>query len=124
MAAFQSGKVAVFLISLKAGGVGLNLTAADTVIHNDRWWNPAVENQATDRAWRIGQVKPVFVYKLIAKATLEEKIQEMQRRKAALAGAVLNGGDTHHLQLTQDDLHAIFAPLSGDAAALIRKSIC
>ena len=110
--AFQSGKVAVFLISLKAGGVGLNLTAADTVIHYDPWWNPAVENQATDRAWRIGQEKPVFVYKLIAKATLEEKIQEMQRKKAALASAVLGGGDTQNLQLTQDDLQAIFAPLS------------
>jgi SNF2 family DNA or RNA helicase len=110
--AFQSGKVAVFLISLKAGGVGLNLTAADTVIHYDPWWNPAVENQATDRAWRIGQDKPVFVYKLIAKATLEEKIQEMQRRKAALADAVLSGDATQSLQITQDDLTAIFAPLS------------
>jgi hypothetical protein len=121
--AFQSGKVAVFLISLKAGGVGLNLTAADTVIHYDPWWNPAVENQATDRAWRIGQDKPVFVYKLIAKATLEEKIQEMQRRKAALASAVLSGGDTQNLQLTQDDLHAIFAPLSADAAPARRARI-
>jgi hypothetical protein len=110
--AFQSGKVAVFLISLKAGGVGLNLTAADTVIHYDPWWNPAVESQATDRAWRIGQDKPVFVYKLIAKATLEEKIQQMQRRKAELASGVLSGGDTQNLALTQDDLHAIFAPLN------------
>ena len=112
--AFQSGEVAVFLISLKAGGVGLNLTAADTVIHYDPWWNPAVEDQATDRAWRIGQDKPVFVYKLIAKATLEEKIQEMQRRKAALASAVLSGGNTAQLQLTADDLQAIFAPLDAD----------
>ncbi|CUI07159.1 COG0553: Superfamily II DNA/RNA helicases, SNF2 family [Janthinobacterium sp. CG23_2] len=116
VAAFQSGAVPVFLISLKAGGVGLNLTAADTVIHYDPWWNPAVENQATDRAWRIGQDKPVFVYKLIAKATLEEKIQEMQQRKAALASAVLSGGDTEGLQITQDDLQAIFAPLSAQAA--------
>ena len=115
--AFQSGKVAVFLISLKAGGVGLNLTAADTVIHYDPWWNPAAEDQATDRAWRIGQDKPVFVYKLIAKATLEEKIQEMQRRKAALASAVLSGGDGGQLQLTADDLQAIFAPLDVDATA-------
>ncbi len=112
VAAFQNGTVPVFLISLKAGGVGLNLTAADTVIHYDPWWNPAVENQATDRAWRIGQDKPVFVYKLIAKATLEEKIQEMQRSKAALANAVLGGGEAHSLQITEDDLHAIFAPLS------------
>ena len=72
VAAFQQGAVPIFLISLKAGGVGLNLTAADTVIHYDPWWNPAAENQATDRAWRIGQDKPVFVYKLIAKGTLEE----------------------------------------------------
>ena len=111
--AFQSGKVSVFLISLKAGGVGLNLTAADTVIHYDPWWNPAVESQATDRAWRIGQDKPVFVYKLIAKDTLEEKIQDMQRRKAALASAVLSGGDTQTLQLSEDDLRAILAPLHG-----------
>ncbi len=113
--AFQSGKVAVFLISLKAGGVGLNLTAADTVIHYDPWWNPAAEDQATDRAWRIGQDKPVFVYKLIAKATLEERIQEMQRRKAALASAVLSGGNTQQLQLSQDDLQAMFAPLQAEA---------
>jgi SNF2 family DNA or RNA helicase len=80
VAAFQQGAVPIFLISLKAGGVGLNLTAADTVIHYDPWWNPAAENQATDRAWRIGQDKPVFVYKLIAKGTLEEKIQVCSRR--------------------------------------------
>ncbi|KAA0908900.1 SWF/SNF helicase family protein, partial [Aquicoccus porphyridii] len=82
---FQSGKVPVFLISLKAGGVGLNLTAADTVIHYDPWWNPAVENQASDRAYRIGQDKPVFVYRLIARGTVEEKIQHLQQEKAALA---------------------------------------
>ncbi|MEO7493343.1 MAG: DEAD/DEAH box helicase [Massilia sp.] len=111
VAAFQRGAAAVFLISLKAGGVGLNLTAADTVIHYDPWWNPAVEDQATDRAWRIGQDKPVFVYKLIARDTLEEKIQEMQRRKAGLADAVLDGADARGPQITQDDLQAIFAPL-------------
>ncbi len=108
---FQQGSVPLFLISLKAGGVGLNLTAADTVIHYDPWWNPAVENQATDRAWRIGQDKPVFVYKLIAKGTLEEKIQEMQRRKAELADAVLAQGPAQTLAITQDDLQEIFAPL-------------
>ena len=75
----------LFLISLKAGGVGLNLTAADTVIHYDPWWNPAVENQATDRAHRIGQDKPVFVYKLIAQGTVEEKILQLQSGKQALA---------------------------------------
>jgi hypothetical protein len=111
VAAFQQGEVPVFLISLKAGGVGLNLTAADTVIHYDPWWNPAAENQATDRAWRIGQDKPVFVYKLIAKGTLEQKIQELQRRKSELADAVLAGGAAHDLLLTQDDLQAILAPL-------------
>jgi superfamily II DNA or RNA helicase len=111
VAAFQQGAVPIFLISLKAGGVGLNLTAADTVIHYDPWWNPAAENQATDRAWRIGQDKPVFVYKLIAKGTLEEKIQLLQQKKADLAQSILADGETHKLVLTQDDLQAIFAPL-------------
>jgi hypothetical protein len=82
---FQHGDSEVFLISLKAGGVGLNLTAADTVIHYDPWWNPASENQATDRAYRIGQDKPVFVFKLITRGTVEEKIQQLQQEKAALA---------------------------------------
>ncbi|MES2935570.1 MAG: DEAD/DEAH box helicase, partial [Pseudomonadota bacterium] len=108
---FQRGTVPLFLISLKAGGVGLNLTAADTVIHYDPWWNPAAENQATDRAWRIGQDKPVFVYKLIAKGTLEEKIQELQRKKSELADAVLEGGEAQNLKITQEDLQSIFAPL-------------
>ncbi|NOX93206.1 MAG: SWF/SNF helicase family protein, partial [Gammaproteobacteria bacterium] len=85
---FRQGHVNVFLISLKAGGVGLNLTEADTVIHYDPWWNPAVENQATDRAHRIGQNKAVFVYKLITENTLEEKIMDMQARKQALADGV------------------------------------
>ena len=111
VAAFQNGAAPVFLISLKAGGVGLNLTAADTVIHYDPWWNPATENQATDRAWRLGQDKPVFVYKLIAKGTLEERIQQLQQRKAELAGAVMKEGETGQLQLSQEDLQAIFAPL-------------
>ncbi|TFW10812.1 DEAD/DEAH box helicase [Massilia arenosa] len=111
VAAFQQGAVPVFLISLKAGGVGLNLTAADTVIHYDPWWNPAAENQATDRAWRIGQDKPVFVYKLIAKGTLEEKIQLLQQKKSELAQSVLAEGEQHKLVLTQEDLQAIFAPL-------------
>src|SRR6266849_7325163 len=80
VARFQQGKVPLFLISLKAGGTGLNLTAADTVIHYDPWWNPAVEDQATDRAHRIGQDKPVFVYKLVAQGTVEEKIVALQAR--------------------------------------------
>ena len=83
IAAFQAGKVPIFLISLKAGGTGLNLTAADTVIHYDPWWNPAVERQATDRAHRIGQDKPVFVYKLLTAGTVESRILDLQQRKHA-----------------------------------------
>ncbi|WP_370599783.1 SNF2-related protein [Pseudomonas nitroreducens] len=108
---FQEGRVPLFLISLKAGGTGLNLTAADTVIHYDPWWNPAVEQQATDRAYRIGQDKPVFVYKLIARGTLEEKIQQLQARKAALAAGVLEDGKNAGLQLQESDIDALFAPL-------------
>jgi len=111
VAAFQQGAVPIFLISLKAGGVGLNLTAADTVIHYDPWWNPAAENQATDRAWRIGQDKPVFVYKLIAKGTLEEKIQVLQQKKSDLAQSILADGESQKMALTQEDLQQIFAPL-------------
>src|SRR3546814_15819868 len=85
---FQREEVPLFLISLKAGGVGLNLTAADTVIHYDPWWNPAVENQATDRAHRIGQDKPVFVYKLLSVGTVEEKVAALQARTPALAAAL------------------------------------
>ena len=106
---FQQGDVPLFLISLKAGGVGLNLTAADTVIHYDPWWNPAAEAQATDRAHRIGQDKPVFVYRLICKDTVEEKIQAMQARKAGLAQAVLEGGgSTQRLRFDEGDLEALF----------------
>jgi len=109
VASFQQGAVPLFLISLKAGGVGLNLTAADTVIHFDPWWNPASEDQATDRAWRIGQDKPVFVYKLIVKGSVEEKIQELQRKKSGLANALLGEGGALGQQLTADDLRAIFS---------------
>ena len=101
----------MFLISLKAGGVGLNLTAADTVIHYDPWWNPAVEAQASDRAHRIGQDKHVFVYKLICAGTVEEKIPAMQSRKAELARAVLEGGTSTAVRFGQDDLDELFAPL-------------
>jgi len=87
---FQQGKVDLFLISLKAGGSGLNLTQADTVIHYDPWWNPAAENQATDRAHRIGQHKSVMVYKLIAENSIEQKILQLQQRKQALADTLLN----------------------------------
>lgn len=108
---FQNGDVPVFLISLKAGGVGLNLTMADTVIHYDPWWNPAVESQATDRAHRIGQHKPVFVYRLICAGTVEEKIQALQARKAELARAVFEGGATTELRFDEADLEALFSPL-------------
>ena len=109
---FQGGAVPVFLISLKAGGVGLNLTAADAVIHYDPWWNPAAEAQATDRAHRIGQDKPVFVYRLICAGTVEQKIQTMQGRKAELARAVLEGGGaTTQLRFNEADLAELFAPL-------------
>ncbi len=107
---FQNGDVPVFLISLKAGGTGLNLTAADTVIHYDPWWNPAVENQATDRAHRIGQEKPVFVHKLICTGSIEERIQELQAKKAGLAEGILTG-KAEKLKLTEDDLKHLFAPL-------------
>ncbi len=90
---FQSGKIAVFLISLKAGGTGLNLTAADTVIHFDPWWNPAAEAQATDRAYRIGQDKPVFVHKLLCQDTVEERIHKLQQDKAKLAAGLLADAD-------------------------------
>ncbi len=90
---FQTGKFPVFLISLKAGGTGLNLTAADTVIHYDPWWNPAAEAQATDRAYRIGQDKPVFVHKLLCQETVEERIHKLQQEKAALADGLLADAD-------------------------------
>ncbi|MCF6318063.1 MAG: DEAD/DEAH box helicase [Proteobacteria bacterium] len=89
---FTDGQADIFLISLKAGGVGLNLVEADTVIHYDPWWNPAVENQATDRAHRIGQNKKVFVYKLIVKNTIEEKIIELQKKKKALQDGIYDKG--------------------------------
>lgn len=111
VARFQRGEVPLFLISLKAGGTGLNLTAADTVIHYDPWWNPAVENQATDRAHRIGQDKPVFVHKLIAAATVEERIRELQARKAALARGILDEDAVLAKVLTAEDLQALFEPL-------------
>ena len=106
--AFQEGDNQVFLISLKAGGTGLNLTAADTVIHYDPWWNPAVERQATDRAYRIGQDKPVFVYKLIAEGTVEEKIQAMQAHKQGLADSILSGDKQGLWKGNADDLLALF----------------
>jgi superfamily II DNA or RNA helicase len=106
---FQSGEVPLFLLSLKAGGAGLNLTAADTVIHYDPWWNPAVEMQATDRAHRIGQHKPVFVYKLITQGTVEEKIRKLQADKHALLSQLYTAGNASPL-LSADDLDALLGP--------------
>ncbi len=111
--AFQAGEVPLFLISLKAGGRGLNLTAADTVIHYDPWWNPAVEDQASDRAHRIGQTKSVFVYKLIAADTVEERIIELQQRKAELANIAFHEGETDiaidPAGMDMDDVDFLFA---------------
>lgn len=106
--AFQSGDIPVFLISLKAGGVGLNLTAADTVIHYDPWWNPAAEDQASDRAWRIGQDKPVFVYKLVTNQSIEEKIILMQKAKAQLAQSILSVDQENEVKLSEDDVMKLF----------------
>lgn len=111
IAAFQQGDAAVFLISLKAGGLGLNLTAADTVIHYDPWWNPAVEDQATDRAYRIGQDKPVFVYKLTTENTVEEKILQMQQRKRVLAEGTYSNKSQQSVQISEQDLEDLFKPL-------------
>ena len=108
---FQEGSAKVFLISLKAGGTGLNLTAADTVIHYDPWWNPAVEQQATDRAYRIGQDKPVFVYKLLTEETVEEKILKLQERKQALADSVYGGKKQQGPAFDQNDLMELLKPL-------------
>ncbi|HYH20374.1 MAG TPA: DEAD/DEAH box helicase [Azospirillum sp.] len=110
---FQAGEVPVFVISLKAGGTGLNLTAADTVIHYDPWWNPAVEDQATDRAHRIGQDKPVFVYKLVTVGTVEERMIQLQERKRRLGAAVHGESGTEVDLLTAEDIDFLLAPIDG-----------
>jgi SNF2 family DNA or RNA helicase len=109
---FQEGKAPIFLISLKAGGIGLNLTKADTVIHYDPWWNPAVEDQATDRSHRIGQKNPVFVYKLIGAGTVEEVILQMQIKKRQLFEGILSSHITENMALTDADIAEFFAPLT------------
>ena len=110
---FTSGAVPLFLISLRAGGVGLNLPQADTVIHYDPWWNPAVENQATDRAHRIGQTQRVFVYKLVAQGTIEERILALQARKAALADSMYSEAAARKQPLfTESDLNELLKPLT------------
>jgi non-specific serine/threonine protein kinase len=111
----EDENIPFFVLSLKAGGAGLNLTAASHVIHFDRWWNPSVENQATDRAFRIGQTKNVLVHKFICRGTVEDKIDQLIESKAQLAGDLLGGGseivltemkDEDLLQLVALDLSA------------------
>jgi superfamily II DNA or RNA helicase len=114
---FQNEEVPIFLISLKAGGVGLNLTAADTVIHYDPWWNPAVENQATDRAHRLGQTKNVFVYKLVVAGSIEEKILALQEKKAELAAGILSEDASGLVKFGEADIAALLAPLPDDNSA-------
>jgi superfamily II DNA or RNA helicase len=109
---FQKGDTPIFLISLKAGGTGLNLTRADTVIHYDPWWNPAVEDQATDRTHRIGQENPVFVYKLITAGTVEEAILGMQERKRQLVDGILSSDGGRSVALSEEDLAQFFLPLT------------
>ncbi|MBS2940136.1 DEAD/DEAH box helicase [Nocardioides sp. J2M5] len=104
VARFQAGEVPVFLLSLKAGGTGLNLTRADHVIHFDRWWNPAVEDQATDRAYRIGQTRPVQVHRFVTEGTIEERIAELLARKRSLADSVLARGETALTELSDAEL--------------------
>jgi SNF2 family DNA or RNA helicase len=107
---FQTGAVPIFLISLKAGGTGLNLTAADTVIHYDPWWNPAAENQATDRAHRIGQNKAIFVHKLVCKGTIEDRILDLQKHKSDLVKALLSA-ETSKLKIDTETLSHLLSPL-------------
>ncbi len=109
--AFQAGVADVFLISLKAGGTGLNLTSADTVIHYDPWWNPAAQAQATDRAHRIGQTRPVFVHQLIVAGSVEERMLELQRRKQELASGLVGSGGSQNAHFSESDLSDLFAPL-------------
>lgn len=105
---FNAGDKDVFLISLKAGGTGLNLTGADTVIHYDPWWNPAVEDQATDRAYRIGQKNSVQVYKFIAKNTVEEKIYELQKKKQEMIDSLIEPGENFLTKLNEDEIRKLF----------------
>ncbi len=108
--AFEQGDADVFLISLKAGGTGLNLTSADTVIHYDPWWNPAAQAQATDRAYRIGQSRPVFVYNLYVAGSVEERVMQLQQRKRWLSSTLL-GDAQGPAPISEGDIDALFAPL-------------
>jgi SNF2 family DNA or RNA helicase len=105
---FQSGaEISVFLISLKAGGVGLNLSAADTVLHVDPWWNPAVEDQATDRAHRIGQTQVVTAYKLITRGTVEEKILDLQKKKREIIDATVESEEPMMTGLSVEEIASL-----------------
>ncbi len=118
---FQAGEVPILLVSLKAGGTGLNLTAADTVIHYDPWWNPAVEAQATDRAHRIGQTQPVTVYRLICDGTVEERMLALQAKKSALVRSVHDSAERRAsagLRLEAEDVAALLAPMDRDDRTL------
>jgi SNF2 family DNA or RNA helicase len=115
VARFQRGEGDVFLLSLKAGGTGINLTAASYVIHLDPWWNPAAEDQASDRAHRLGQTRPVTVYRLILAGTVEEKILALHRQKRDLVDAVLSGAD-RAAQLSEEDLMALLRDGASGAA--------
>jgi SNF2 family DNA or RNA helicase len=106
--AFNGGDRDVFLISLKAGGTGLNLTGADMVIHCDPWWNPAVEDQATDRAYRIGQQNVVQVFKLVAKGTIEEKIHALQEKKRELIDALIQPGESFLSKMSEAEIRELF----------------
>ena len=111
------------MISLKAGGTGLNLTSANRVIHFDRWWNPAVEDQATDRAWRIGQQKTVFVHKLVCRGTLEERINQLLIDKKELASQSVGTGDEWFTDMGTDQLREIFfSQFSNGGAGMIKPS--
>lgn len=109
MERFQSGDVPVLILSLKAAGTGLNLTRADHVVHFDRWWNPAVEDQATDRAYRIGQHRPVVVHRFVTAGTIEERIAGMLDSKRALADSVLLRGADAFTELTDGELTELVA---------------
>ena len=108
---FQNGEVPLFLISLKAGGMGLNLTTADTVILTDPWWNPAVEQQAIDRAHRMGQKKSVFVHRLIVSGSIEERVLELQEHKRQLADGLYQADGQSLGALSEDDLSELLKPL-------------
>jgi superfamily II DNA or RNA helicase len=110
--AFEEGRADVFLISLKAGGTGLNLTSADTVVHYDPWWNPAAQAQATDRAYRIGQTRPVFVHNLYVSGSVEERVMALQQRKRWLSTTLLGDGEGPST-LHEADIDALFAPIEG-----------